>query len=194
MCAITSHDEMYTEAGSSGIANSETIRGCALMTETRRTYCGLCHPRCGAQFRLEDGRAVQIEGDSGHPICHCPSVAAEYVTHGGFVTGDRAETKCLVVWGSAPSQSDQLAAARARQRVHITAAVDPRMADVQHGWWFPERLGAAPELFGVFESNANVLCPGPEFCSPEIGSWPHTALLCRVQGGPSLAGSVRCRW
>jgi len=38
------------------------------------------------------------------------------------------------------------------------------------------------ELFGVFESNANMLCPdGPEFCSPEIGGWPHTALLCRIE-------------
>lgn len=69
-----------------------------------------------------------------------------------------------------------------RQRVHLSAAVHPRMADGQHGWWFPERSSAEPELFGVFESNANVLCPdGPEFCSPEIGSWPHTALLCRVE-------------
>ena len=40
------------------------------MTETRRTYCGLCHPRCGARLRM--------------------------------------------------------------------AAVDPRMADVQYGWWFPD--------------------------------------------------------
>jgi hypothetical protein len=56
------------------------------------------------------------------------------------------------------------------------------MVDVEHGWWFPERKEAEPELFGVFESNANVLCPdGEEFCSPEIGGWPHTALLCRIE-------------
>jgi len=69
-----------------------------------------------------------------------------------------------------------------RLRTHLTAAIDPRMADVEHGWWFPERSAAEPELFGVFESNANVLCPdAAKFCSPEIGSWPHTALLCRVE-------------
>lgn len=69
-----------------------------------------------------------------------------------------------------------------RMRLHVTDAVDPRMADLHHGWWFPERGGSGPELFGVFESNANILCPdGPEFCSPEIGGWPHTALLCRVE-------------
>ena len=123
------------------------------MTETRRTYCGLCHPRCGVRLRVEDGRAIKVEGDPDHPI-----------TPQGQI----------------------------RLRLHITAMVDPRMVDVQHGWWFPERSGAMPELFGVFESNANVLCSdAPEFCSPEIGSWPHTALLCRVQReSPSSAETV----
>ena len=73
-------------------------------------------------------------------------------------------------------------AAQHRLRERFSDALDRRMADVQHGWWFSERMGAEPELFGVFESNANVLCPdAPVFCSPEIGSWPHTALLCRVE-------------
>jgi anaerobic selenocysteine-containing dehydrogenase len=69
-----------------------------------------------------------------------------------------------------------------RMRLHITDIVDPRMADADHGWWFPERKESEPDLFGVFDSNANVLCPDSAvFCSPEIGSWPHTALLCRVE-------------
>lgn len=69
-----------------------------------------------------------------------------------------------------------------RMRLQLTDTIDPRMADLHHGWWFPERKEAESELFGVFESNANILCPdGSEFCSPEIGGWPHTALLCRVE-------------
>ena len=69
-----------------------------------------------------------------------------------------------------------------RVKACLTDILDPRMVDVQHGWWFPERQEAEPELFGVFQSNANILCPdGPEFCSPEIGGWPHTALLCRIE-------------
>ncbi len=69
-----------------------------------------------------------------------------------------------------------------RMRLAVSDVVDRRMADADHGWWFPERQEAEPTLFGVFESNVNVLCPdGSEFCSPEIGSWPHTALLCRVE-------------
>ncbi|MCF8039638.1 MAG: molybdopterin-dependent oxidoreductase [Desulfohalobiaceae bacterium] len=69
-----------------------------------------------------------------------------------------------------------------RQRVALSDAIHPDMADLQHGWWFPERISTLPELFGVFESNANMLCPDdPELCSPEIGSWPHSALLCRIE-------------
>lgn len=68
-----------------------------------------------------------------------------------------------------------------RQRVLLSPAIHRKMVDVQHGWWFPERSEAEPELFGVFECNANVLCPDdPDHCSPEIGSWPHTALRCRL--------------
>jgi anaerobic selenocysteine-containing dehydrogenase len=71
---------------------------------------------------------------------------------------------------------------RIRVRAHLVDTVDPRVVDVEHSWWFPERSGTAPELFGVFESNANVLCPdAPEYCSPEIGAWPHAALFCRVE-------------
>jgi anaerobic selenocysteine-containing dehydrogenase len=73
-----------------------------------------------------------------------------------------------------------------RQRVKISDVVPPATVDCQHSWWFPERSPQLPELFGVFESNANVLCPDdPEFCSPEIGSWPHSALMCRVEKEPA---------
>jgi anaerobic selenocysteine-containing dehydrogenase len=68
-----------------------------------------------------------------------------------------------------------------RMRLALSDRVDPRMADADHGWWFPERPAAEPELFGVFASNVNLLCPdGADVCSPEIGSWPHSALMCRV--------------
>ena len=69
-----------------------------------------------------------------------------------------------------------------RQRVKLSNVMHPKMVDLQHSWWFPERDSKLPDLFGVFESNTNLLCPDdPEFCSPEIGSWPHSALLCRIE-------------
>ncbi|SDP07867.1 molybdopterin-containing oxidoreductase family protein [Desulforhopalus singaporensis] len=81
-----------------------------------------------------------------------------------------------------------------RQRVKLSDAMHPQMVDVQHSWWFPERDPHLPELFGVFESNANVLCPDdPEFCSPEIGSWPHSALLCRIEKEQRTQPVSSCR-
>ncbi len=69
-----------------------------------------------------------------------------------------------------------------RLKVDISDCIRQDMCDLQHGWWFPERDSKLPDLFGVFESNANILCPDdPEFCSPEIGSWPHSALLCKIE-------------
>jgi thiosulfate reductase/polysulfide reductase chain A len=68
-----------------------------------------------------------------------------------------------------------------RQRARLCDEVHPSMIRVQHGWWFPNMLGGEPSLHGLWESNANILCPiDPEYCNVEIGGWPHTALLCRV--------------
>jgi thiosulfate reductase/polysulfide reductase chain A len=78
-----------------------------------------------------------------------------------------------------------------RQRVKISDSIHPQMVDSQHSWWFPERDPNLPDLFGAFESNANVLCPDdPEFCSPEIGSWPHSALLCRIEKEAPKKGNL----
>jgi anaerobic selenocysteine-containing dehydrogenase len=68
-----------------------------------------------------------------------------------------------------------------RQRARLTTSIHPRMADVQHGWWFPERECSAEDLFGFLESNANALCRDDrENCSPETGSWKLAGLQCRI--------------
>ncbi len=68
-----------------------------------------------------------------------------------------------------------------RQRARLTDEVHPSMLRAQHGWWFPDKPGAEPSLHGVWESASNVLCPvGAEYCNPEVGGWPHTALLCKA--------------
>ena len=38
------------------------------MAEIRRSYCGLCHPRCGMLLHVENGKVVKITGDPDHPI------------------------------------------------------------------------------------------------------------------------------
>ncbi len=153
--------------------------------EIRRTYCGLCHPRCGTLLHIEDGRAVSlITGSNFMPMYHSeqrqvkaarekhpdPRVLVHPETAGKLGLNDGDWARVVTPLGTA------------RQRVHTWEGMNPNMVDAEHGWWFPEKEGGEPELFGVFGSNANVLCPnGPEFCSPEIGSWPHSALICRLE-------------
>ncbi len=70
---------------------------------------------------------------------------------------------------------------RIKQKARLSDEVHPAMLRAQHGWWFPDEPAAEPSLHGIRESNSNVLCPvGPEYCNPEVGGWPHTALLCRA--------------
>lgn len=66
---------------------------------------------------------------------------------------------------------------RMRQKVRITAGVDPRVVHAQHGWWFPEQ--PAPD-YGVWTSNVNLLTDnGPPY-DPAMGTYQLRALLCRV--------------
>ena len=66
---------------------------------------------------------------------------------------------------------------RVKQRARLTAGIDPRVINAEHGWWFPEKPG--PE-YGVWESNINVLTDnGPPY-DPAMGTYALRALLCRV--------------
>jgi thiosulfate reductase/polysulfide reductase chain A len=68
-----------------------------------------------------------------------------------------------------------------RLRVQVSSAIHPRMADAQHGWWFPERGIDPAEPYGFRSSNVNVLCrDAPEDCSPATGSWTITGIPCRI--------------
>jgi len=68
-----------------------------------------------------------------------------------------------------------------KQKAKLTSRIPPRMVESQHGWWFPEEIGEDPLLFGVFESNVNVLTPdSEEFCDPATGAVTFGPLLCRI--------------
>ncbi|MFP4049910.1 MAG: hypothetical protein ACLFT8_08165 [Desulfovermiculus sp.] len=56
------------------------------MAEYRRSYCGLCHPRCGLLLEVESGHIVSVQGDPEHPvtkgvICERGRLMADHVHH-----------------------------------------------------------------------------------------------------------------
>jgi thiosulfate reductase/polysulfide reductase chain A len=70
---------------------------------------------------------------------------------------------------------------RIKQKASFDWGILPNVVNCEASWWFPEQLGEDPNLFGVFQSNANVLTPdAEEFCDPLTGGWASRALLCRV--------------
>lgn len=64
-----------------------------------------------------------------------------------------------------------------RMKALITEDINPKVINVEHGWWFPERPG--PD-YGVFESNANVLTNNAPPYDPGFGSYQLRGLLCKV--------------
>lgn len=70
---------------------------------------------------------------------------------------------------------------RCKHICHYDEGIDPRVVHGQHGWWYPEEPAAEPSLYGVWESNINILTDDdPDHCNPINGGWPLRALLCKV--------------
>ncbi|MBA7638932.1 Periplasmic nitrate reductase [subsurface metagenome] len=64
-------------------------------------------------------------------------------------------------------------------KAKITIVVPTWMVMATHGWWFPEKPGAEPSLFGAWESNVNQLIPMGFQGKDGLGA-PIKHLLCRV--------------
>ena len=73
---------------------------------------------------------------------------------------------------------------KCRQRAKLTYDIHPQVIHAQHGWWFPEKPGPKPSLFGAWESNINVLLPSGHRGKSYIGKagfgFPFKSLMCRV--------------
>ena len=73
---------------------------------------------------------------------------------------------------------------RCRQRARITNDIHPQVIHAQHGWWFPEKDGHQPSLFGAWESNINLLLPSGYMGKSYIGKaglgFPFKSMMCRV--------------
>jgi thiosulfate reductase / polysulfide reductase chain A len=64
-----------------------------------------------------------------------------------------------------------------KQKARITDGINPKVVNVEHGWWFPE--DPAPD-YGVWKSNANVLTNMAPPFDPAIGTYQLRALLCKI--------------
>ena len=68
-----------------------------------------------------------------------------------------------------------------KMKVKLTTGIHPKVVNCEHNWWFPEQPGQEPWLYGLWQSNVNVLTmDDPDTCDQRMGSWPARALLCKV--------------
>lgn len=70
---------------------------------------------------------------------------------------------------------------RIKQKCKYFDGIHPQVVNCELGWWFPEKSPEEPSLFGVWESNINVLSSlRLEHCDPRTGGWYMNAMLCNI--------------
>ena len=70
---------------------------------------------------------------------------------------------------------------RVRQRAKLSPALHPQVVNAER-WWYPERAGEDPELYGIWESNINAYTEDdPALCDPAYGAWPFRLGRCRLR-------------
>jgi anaerobic selenocysteine-containing dehydrogenase len=68
-----------------------------------------------------------------------------------------------------------------KQKVRTSSAIHPKVVCAQHCWWFPEKPCYEPSLYGLWESNVNILTDDdPKICGKAMGNWPAKTLLCKI--------------
>lgn len=68
---------------------------------------------------------------------------------------------------------------KCKQRAKLNEGIHPKVVNAQHAWWFPEKSGPEPSLFGAWESNINQLLPSGWTGRSGFG-YPFKAQLCKV--------------
>ena len=75
----------------------------------------------------------------------------------------------------------ETARGKIRQKANLSDGMRPDFVNVEASWWFPEKEGVLPNLFGALESNANVLTiDEPDMLDPLTGGWCNRAMLCKI--------------
>lgn len=68
---------------------------------------------------------------------------------------------------------------KCKQIARFNVGLDKRVVRAEHGWWFPEKEGSEPTLFGVFDSNCNNLTTMGVFGPTHYGA-PYKSTICKV--------------
>lgn len=78
----------------------------------------------------------------------------------------------------------------AKEVAHFNPSMDLGVVSAEHGWWFPEREAALPELYGVFESNINMLTPACD-AGPSGLAAPYSTQMCRISKAEGYSPEVK---
>lgn len=68
-----------------------------------------------------------------------------------------------------------------RQRARLVSGLGADRVNAER-WWYPERAGTVPTLFGFWESNVGAYVDDdPDLCDPAYGAWPFRVARCRIE-------------
>ena len=67
----------------------------------------------------------------------------------------------------------------AKFKARVMPTVGEGHVEADHGWWFPEKDGNEPSLFGVWQSNCNDLIPEHHNNALGLGA-PYKSACCNV--------------
>jgi anaerobic selenocysteine-containing dehydrogenase len=113
-------------------------------------------------FHSEHRQVAQLRQLNPNPITEIhPDTAKNLgIEDGDWITIENRHGKC-------------------KQRAKLTERIHPMVVSAQHGWWFPEKRGPEPSLFGVWESNINLLLPSGWTGRSGFG-YPFKSQVCKV--------------
>lgn len=113
-------------------------------------------------FHSEHRQVKSMREFHPDPICEIhPEDAKEYgINNGDWVYLENSHGKC-------------------KMKAKLNPGLLRKVISAEHGWWFPEKEPAAPSLFGVFESNINLLTTQCDVGPTGYGA-PYKNQICKV--------------
>ena len=69
---------------------------------------------------------------------------------------------------------------KVKRKARLTPVVHPKTVMAPHGWWYPEKEGAAPHLYGIWDINVNQLIPMGHQGKSGFGGAPLKTMLCKI--------------